>query len=87
MVIVDVQVALDLDSMSMSECRESWSSMWSKKPTPVEILAAPVPSRLTATETEVSLVLREMLPMRRIIVSPIRVRSMPWSGVPYQAVG
>ena len=27
--------------MSMSEWRASWSSMWSKKPTPVAILAAP----------------------------------------------
>jgi len=44
--------------MSISEWRESWSSMWSKKPTPVRMVDFPVPSRSTETAISVSLVLR-----------------------------
>ena len=44
--------------MSISECRDSWSSMWSKKPTPVEMSERPWPSISTETEMSVSLVLR-----------------------------
>src|SRR5262245_60422000 len=44
--------------MSIRECRASKSSMWSRKPMPVAIEDAPVPSRSTATSTSVSLVAR-----------------------------
>src|ERR1043165_851524 len=44
--------------MSMRAWRASRSSMWSKKPMPVAISDAPVPSRFTATSTSVSLVFR-----------------------------
>src|SRR3954467_10575465 len=71
--------------MSMSECRDSWSSIWSKKPTPVEIFDLPVPSRLTETETEVSLVLRETAPVRLAAVSAIWLLHRGMTRVPYQA--
>ena len=45
-------------SMSISEWRASRVSMWSKKPTPVEIRDAPLPSRSTRTRTSVSPVVR-----------------------------
>src|SRR5689334_13407263 len=38
--------------------------MWSKKPMPVAICDAPVPSRFTATSTSVSLVFRCTAPLR-----------------------
>src|SRR5262249_35301705 len=44
--------------MSIREWRASKSSMWSRKPMPVAIEDAPVPSRSTATSTSVSLVSR-----------------------------
>src|SRR5208283_3121203 len=49
---------------AISRSRGAWraicSSMWSKKPTPVEIRAAPNPSRSSATEMFVSEVLRSI---------------------------
>ena len=51
---------------SISEWRASWSSMWSKKPTPVLTSDLPEPSRSTATSILVSLVLRETAPLRMI---------------------
>ena len=36
-------------AMSIIEWRASWSSIWSKNPTPVAISRAPVPSRSTST--------------------------------------
>jgi hypothetical protein len=36
-VVVDVQIARGRDVMSISAWRASWSSMWSKKPTPVSL--------------------------------------------------
>ena len=58
--------------MSMSEWRESWSSMWSKKPTPVEKLPFPVPSRSTVTVISVSFVLRSTRAVRIVLVAPGR---------------
>src|SRR5688500_8513194 len=49
---------LALTVMSISECLESWSSIWSKKPTPVAMSALPVPSTSSETEISVSFVLR-----------------------------
>ena len=49
---------LALTVMSISECRESWSSIWSKKPTPVAMSELPAPSTSRETEISVSLVLR-----------------------------
>ena len=58
-VVVDVQIALGAcTSRSISAWRASWSSMWSKKPTPVRQECSPVPSRSMRTERSVSLVLR-----------------------------
>src|ERR1700730_6057330 len=51
-------------SISINEWRASCSSIWSKKPIPVAILAKPVPSRSTLTSMPVSLVLRETAPLR-----------------------
>ena len=55
--------------MSSSEGRASWSSMWSKKPTPVAQRLAPVPSSETVTVMLVSLVSRAIVAVR-IGVSP-----------------
>src|SRR5690349_9325568 len=55
---------LALTVMSMRECRARRSSMWSRKPMPVAICDAPVPSRSTATSTSVSLVVRLTEPFR-----------------------
>src|ERR1700757_4842735 len=49
---------------SMREWRAKSSSMWSRKPIPVEIDATPAPSRSIATSTSVSLVLRLTEPLR-----------------------
>jgi hypothetical protein len=46
---VDVQVALASTSRSISPWRAIWSSMWSRKGTPVASFARPVPSRSSAT--------------------------------------
>ena len=43
---------------SIPECFPIWSSMWSKKPRPVEISVRPCPSRFTSTKISVSLVVR-----------------------------
>src|SRR5215472_17743168 len=55
---------------SMREWRARRSSMWSRKPMPVETVALPVPSRSTATSTSVSFVVRrsEALRMARPFV-------------------
>ena len=45
-------------SRSIRPWRAIWSSMWSKKPMPVDSLASPVPSRLSLTVIWVSAVLR-----------------------------
>src|SRR6266404_3158965 len=50
--------------MSMREWRARRSSIWSRKPMPVEIADAPVPSRSIATSTSVSLVVRLTEPLR-----------------------
>src|SRR6266851_288970 len=50
--------------MSMRAWRASRSSMWSRKPMPVEIDDAPVPSRSIATSMSVSLVVRLTEPLR-----------------------
>jgi hypothetical protein len=55
MVVVDVQVALGIDREIDAEWRASRSSIWSRKPIPVETDDAPVPSRSIATSTSVSL--------------------------------
>src|SRR5882757_12553 len=57
---------LALTMRSMREWRASRSSIWSRKPIPVEIDAAPVPSRSIATSTSVSLVARLTAPLRMI---------------------
>src|SRR5882757_3998807 len=49
---------------SMREWRASRSSIWSRKPIPVEIDDAPVPSRSIATSMSVSLVVRLTEPLR-----------------------
>ena len=51
-------------SRSIRPWRAIWSSMWSKKPMPVDSLACPVPSRLTRTVICVSAVLRETSAVR-----------------------
>src|SRR5450631_1348318 len=58
---------LALTVMSMRECRASRSSMWSRKPMPVETCARPDPSRSTSTSTSVSLVLRFTVALRMAI--------------------
>src|SRR5579862_6541885 len=55
---------LALTVMSMREWRAKRSSMWSRKPMPVAIEDAPVPSRSIATSTSVSLVVRLTEPLR-----------------------
>src|SRR6056297_1531814 len=50
--------------MSMRLWRASWSSMWSKNPTPVDMSAFPVPSRSTSTEIRVSVVSRSIFAVR-----------------------
>ena len=63
-VVVDMQVARGLDVMSIREWRASRSSMWSRKPIPVAIDGAPLPSRSTATAMSVSLVVRLTVALR-----------------------
>src|SRR3989338_6657683 len=49
---------------SISEWRESCSSMWSRKPMPVSTSYSPLPSRSSETKTLVSLVLRSTVAVR-----------------------
>src|ERR1044072_8709883 len=73
--------------MSMREWRASRSSMWSKKPMPVAMFDAPLPSRPSATWTSFSLVFRFTAPVRMKIP---RIRApfskgdapAPWVGEP-----
>src|SRR5262249_61756995 len=55
---------LALTVRSMREWRSKRSSMWSRKPMPVAIDEAPVPSRSIVTSTSVSLVVRLTAPLR-----------------------
>src|SRR5580704_10633852 len=57
---------------SMRECRANRSSIWSRKPMPVAIVDAPVPSRSTATSTSVSLVVRFTDALRMTILANSR---------------
>src|SRR5690606_2975137 len=53
-------------SRSIRPCRAIWSSMWSRNGTPVLMVWRPVPSRLMATRTRVSWVLRVMSAVRML---------------------
>ena len=86
---------LALTVMSMREWRASRSSMWSRKPMPVAIVDAPVPSRSTATSMSVSLVLRltrapcacaDPCRFARPFIRRSRAISPPALAVPLQAV-
>src|SRR5690606_35457193 len=59
-------------SRSIKPWRAIWSSMWSRKGTPVLMLWRPVPSRLMATRTRVSWVLR--------VISAVRMSSFGVGG-------
>ena len=61
----------DFTVMSISEWRESCSSMWSKKPMPVEISDRPAPSMSTVAEIAVSFVLRSTLARRAVLPEAI----------------
>ena len=63
---------LHVSSSPMPPWRESCSSMWSKKPSPVDMLAAP-PSRQSVSVMSVSLVLRVIVAVRMIITRFLRI--------------
>jgi hypothetical protein len=60
---------LALTIRSIRAWRAKSSSMWSRKPIPVEIDARPAPSRSISTSTSVSLVLRLTEPLRMNVSS------------------
>src|SRR5690554_4536 len=68
-------------SRSIRPWRAIWSSMWSRKGTPVLMVWRPVPSRLIETRTRVSLVLR--------VISAVRMsgKGIGWSKAVFGAGG
>jgi hypothetical protein len=69
--ILDRVVVVDMQdrpwrapSCRSANARDSWSSMWSKKPTPVWLSCRPVPSRFSVTSISVSAVLRVIVALR-----------------------
>src|SRR5262245_30578779 len=60
----------DVIERSKPACLASDDSMWSKKPTPVAMSAAPDPSTTTSTTTDDSEVTRSALPIRPDIAPP-----------------
>lgn len=67
MVIIDMQVTLNLDIHVDQRMAAQLVQHMIENPTPVEIVDLPVPSISTRTETEVSLVLRMISPLRSAI--------------------
>src|SRR5689334_12418017 len=57
-------------SRSNTPWRATWSSIWSRKPMPVAMLALPFPSRLSLTTICVSLVLRLTSALRMTVLTP-----------------
>ncbi len=65
MMVVDMQVAFDLDVHVNKRMTAELIQHMVEEAHTVEIFEVPVPSIVTDTETEVSFVLREMLAVRR----------------------
>src|SRR5690606_30549803 len=66
-------------SRSISPWRAIWSSMCSRKGTPMAKFALPVPSRLTAALMRVSRVLRSTNALRSTMTSSAKEQRAPWT--------